>query len=266
MKKFLLLVLVLALALSCVALADGSVEAITDKGVFILGLDDSFPPMGYRDENNDIVGFDIDTARAVCEVLGVELQLQPIAWESKELELNANNIDCIWNGLSINPARLEAMSMTFPYMSNAMILYAKSETGIADYADLAGKKVGVQSGSHAESILTEGEAYAETAESLDEVLSYDDYLVALMDLQAGNIDAVLADKVVAEFKLATIADNSIVAAIEFEDDLFGIGFRKGDVELRDKVQEILKELDQNGTLAEISAKWFGSDITLVKEQ
>ena len=144
--------------------ADGSLQNILDKKTFILGLDDSFPPMGFRNEDNDIVGFDIDVARAVCEKLGVELVVQPIAWDSKELELSSGNIDCIWNGMSITPEREESMAMTFAYLNNQMVFYTKTGAGIAATADLAGKKVAVQNGSYAEELLN-GD-YAELAATL----------------------------------------------------------------------------------------------------
>ena len=174
MKKVIALVLVLLMGLSAWAMAqeDNSVAAIQEKGTFVLGLDDSFPPMGYRDENNEIVGFDIDVAREVANRLGVELVAQPIDWASKELELESGNIDCIWNGMSITPEREESMAMTFPYLNNQIILYALKDSGIDSLEAMAGKSVAVQSGSFAEEVL-QSEEYADFNASLSEVLSYD---------------------------------------------------------------------------------------------
>ena len=264
MKKLCVLMLVLMMALGCVsALAeDASVEAIQEKGTLIMGLDDSFPPMGYRNEDNEIVGYDIDLAKEVCARLGVELVLQPIDWAAKELELSVGNIDCIWNGMSITPDREENMSMSFPYLNNQIILYAMDESGIASLDDMAGKKIAVQSGSFAEEVLSTYEEYAELFASV-ETLSYEEYLTALMDLQIGGVDAVLIDKVVAEFRIAGLGDDSIVPVVSLADDNYGIGFRKDDVALRDKVQEILKEMAADGKVAEISTVWFGADISSI---
>lgn len=264
MKKLFAVILVLMLAvagLACAEGTDGSVENIVEKGTFILGLDDSFPPMGYRDENNDIVGFDIDVAKAVADRLGVEFVAQPIAWDSKELELSSGNIDCIWNGMSITPEREESMAMTFAYLNNQMIFYTRADAGIATLDDLAGKSVAMQNGSYAEELL-EGE-FAELAGTFGEVLGFDEYLTALMDLQNGGVDAVLMDLVVGDFKINGMGADDIVAAVSLTDDNYGIGFRKEDLALRDKVEEILIEMKKDGTLGEISTKWFGGDITVV---
>lgn len=263
MKKIFAALLVMMLAVTGLAFAEGdnSVEAIQEKGTFILGLDDSFPPMGFRDENNEIVGFDIDVARAVAERLGVELVTQPISWDAKELELSAGNVDCLWNGLSITPDREASMSMTFPYLNNQMIFYTKTDAGIATLDDLKGKKVAVQNGSYAEELL--GGDYAELAATFQEVLGFDEYLTALMDLQNGGCDAVLMDLVVGDYRINGMGATDLTAAVALADDNYGVGFRKADEALRDKVQELLVEMKKDGTLAEISVKWFGSDITVV---
>ena len=261
MKKIVAALLALMLLLSAAALAeDTSVENIQSKGTFILGLDDSFPPMGFRDENNDIAGFDIDVARVVDQKLGVEFVAQPIAWDSKELELASGNIDCIWNGLSITDERQASMAMTFPYLNNQMIFYAKEGSGIASLEDLAGKVVAVQNGSYAEELLEDD---ADLTATFADVLGYDDYLTALMDLQAGGCDAVLVDQVVGEYKIAGMGATDLVAAVVLADDNYGVAFRKEDVALKDKVEEILKEMKADGSLAAISEKWFGKDITVV---
>jgi len=268
MKKLgpLVLALVLMATLSLTALAEEpAIQAILDKGQLVLGLDDSFPPMGFRDEANEIVGFDIDVALEVCKRLGVELKLQPIEWAAKELELNAGNIDCIWNGMSITPDRQASMSMTFAYLENAMEFYTKADAPLSALDDLAGKKVAVQSGSYAEEMLNSEDNVA-LKESLADVLAFEDYLTALMDLQAGGVDAVFIDRVVAEYKITGMGDTTIIGGIVLEDDSFGIGFRKEEESLRDKVQSILIDMKKDGSLGEISTNWFGSDITTVPAQ
>ena len=264
MKKLFAVIFAMMLTLTsfaCAESADTSVEKIIEKGTFILGLDDSFPPMGYRDEDNNIVGFDIDVAAAVAQRLGVEFIAQPVVWEAKELELSSGNIDCIWNGMSITPEREESMAMTFPYLNNKMIFYTLADAGVATLDDLKGKTVAMQNGSYAQKLL-EGE-YADLAATFADVLGFDDYLTALMDLQNGGCDAVLMDLVVGDYKINGMGATDVTAAVALADDNYGIGFRKEDAALRDKVQEILIEMKKDGTLAEISTKWFGSDITVV---
>ncbi|MDD6143984.1 MAG: amino acid ABC transporter substrate-binding protein [bacterium] len=262
MKKLFTVALILMMLVCGFAHAeDNSVQAILDKGTFILGLDDSFPPMGFRDENNDIVGFDIDVAKAVAARLGVAFVAQPIAWDAKEMELNSGNIDCIWNGMSITPEREESMAMTWPYLNNQMVFYVKADSGIDTLEALAGKTVAVQNGSYAEELLN-GD-YADLAATMDSVIGYDEYLTALMDLQQGGCDAVLVDLVVGEYKVTGMGATDLKAAVALSDDNYGIGFRKEDVALRDKVQEILMELKADGTLAEICKNWFTEDITVV---
>jgi len=262
MKKLFALVLAILMMVGGFAHAeDTSIQYILDKGTFILGLDDSFPPMGFRDEDNNIVGFDIDVAKAVAAKLGVEFVAQPIAWDAKELELNSKNIDCIWNGMSITPEREESMAMTFPYLNNGVSFYVAADSNIATLEDLAGKTVAVQGGSLADDLLA-GE-FAELAATFAEVISFEEYLTALMDLQQGGCDAVLIDVVVAEERIKGMGTDAIKAGPALSDDLYGVGFRKEDTALRDKVQELLIEMKKDGTLAEISKKWFSEDITVV---
>lgn len=178
---------------------DDSLQKILDKGTLVLGLDDSFPPMGYRDEDNNIVGFDIDLATEVCKRLGVELVLQPIDWDSKELELNSGNIDCIWNGMSITDERIANMFIPMAYIANSQIIVVGDGSGIATKADLAGKVIGLQAGSSALDAL---QADTATYESAKEVVEYADNVAAYMDLKAGRIDALVVDSVVGYYIIA----------------------------------------------------------------
>ena len=239
-----------------------SLQKILDKGTLVLGLDDSFPPMGFRNENNEIVGFDIDVAKEVSKRLGVELVLQPISWTAKEQELNSYNIDCIWNGMSVNEERKQAMSLSIPYLENSMSFVAKEDSSINTLEDLKGKKVGVQSGSTAEEILQESEIYSE----LEEVISYTDNITAFMDLEINQIDVVFLDNVVANYYITSNNKPYKVLEEGLAEEEYAIGFRKQDTELTDKVNEILLEMKQDGSLAEISTRWFGEDITIVKEK
>ncbi|MBO4991259.1 MAG: amino acid ABC transporter substrate-binding protein [Firmicutes bacterium] len=243
--------------------ADTSLEAIQEKGELILGLDDSFLPMGFKDENGEIVGFDIDVAREVCAILGVELKLQPIDWNSKEMELNTGNIDCIWNGMSVSPEREEAMSLSIPYLDNHMALVVLPDSGIATVGDMAGKNLAVQTGSTAEEALDAPEG-ADLKNAVASVNGFADNLTALMDLETGASDAVLIDDVVANYLIATSGKNMVVLNDFLYAENYAIGFRKDDVALTEAVNGALRELKANGKLAEIATKWFGSDTTIVE--
>jgi len=180
---------------------DDSLQKILDKGTLVLGLDDSFPPMGYRDDNNEIVGFDIDLAKEVAARLGVELVLQPIDWNSKEMELNSGNIDCIWNGMTITDERIDTMFIPKAYIANEQIIIVGEGCGIETKADLEGKIVGLQAGSSALEALTSDTA---TYESVKEVIEYADNVAAYLDLKAGRIDALVVDSIVGYY----IIDNN----------------------------------------------------------
>ena len=238
-----------------------SLKRITEKGTLILGLDDSFPPMGFRNEENEIVGFDIDVANEVCKRLNVDLKLQPISWTSKEQELNSYNIDCIWNGMSINDERKEKMCLSIPYLKNSMSFVVKNESDILNLENLKDKKIGVQSGSTAEEILKE----SDIGDKIKEVVSYQDNITAFMDLEINQIDAVFLDNVVANYYIAENNKQYKVLAEGLEDEEYAIGFRKQDTTLCNKVNEILKEMKKDGSLGKISTKWFGKDITIVGE-
>ncbi len=231
MKKILSILLAAALMTSVLAgcgkektTSDESLKKVQDKSEFILGLDDSFPPMGYRNENNEIVGFDIDVATEVCSRMNVELKLQPISWDAKEQELNSGNIDCIWNGMSINADREKAMNLSEPYMNNRMVLIVLGDSGYKSQADLKDKSIGVQSGSSAQEIL-EGSDFVKT---IKETIPYAKNDVACMDLEAKGIDALFLDEVVANNYIAQKKNYVILDDGALADEEYAIGFRKAD--------------------------------------
>lgn len=240
---------------------DKSLENVKANGKFILGLDDSFPPMGFRDENNEIVGFDIDCAKEVASRMGVELVIQPIAWDSKQMELDSGNIDCIWNGMSINEERKEAMNLSDPYLKNDMVFVVLGSSDYQSQADLEGKNIAVQNGSSAQEIL-EASDFAAKAGS---IAGYDDNVTAFMDLDANGVDAVFLDSVVANYFITEKQkDYRVLSDVLYEEE-YAIGFRKGDQALRDEVQNTLNDMKADGKLGEISTKWFGSDVTVIGE-
>ncbi|MBQ8960942.1 MAG: amino acid ABC transporter substrate-binding protein [Ruminococcus sp.] len=238
---------------------DTSLQKVLDAKQLILGLDASFPPMGFTDDNNEIVGFDIDVAQEVCNRMGVELVKRPINWDTKEQDLNVGTIDCIWNGMSVNASRQEAMNLSDPYMQNEMIFVVPANSSVKSMDDLSGKTVGVQSGSTAQEILEGWDKYSEiTASPLE------DNVEALRQMELGFSDAVFLDSVVANYFITSNDKDYVVLEGNLEAEEYAIGFRKNDQALRDKVQQTLSEMKSDGTLGEISTKWFGSDVTTVK--
>lgn len=236
-----------------------SASESTEKEKFILGLDDSFPPMGYRDENNEIVGFDIDLAQAVCDELGMELVVQPISWDSKEMELNNGNITCIWNGLSVDEERQEKMNLSKPYMKNHMVVVVNKDSDITSREDLIGKNVGVQKASTAEAAAADDEFISQS-----NMVPYDTNVLALTDLPTGRIDAVVVDEVVANYQLKGSDDFVILDDMLSEED-YAIAFAKeGSDDIKTKVEAALDKLVENGKAAEISEKWFGKNVLVIE--
>lgn len=236
---------------------DDSLQKVLDSGKFVLGLDATFKPMGYTDENDEIVGFDIDVAQEVCDRMGVELVKEPINWDTKEEDLNLGKIDCIWNGMSINASREEAMNLSEPYMKNQMVFVVKDTSNISSQADLDGKTVAVQNGSTAQEIL-EGSGLNVTIQAIATNVE------ALSQLDLDLVDSVFLDSVVANYEINNSGKTYTILSDGLEEEEYAIGFRKNDNALRNEVQSKLHEMKEDGTLAEISEKWFGSDITTVE--
>lgn len=238
---------------------DNSLQEVIDSGKFVLGLDATFKPMGYTDENDEIVGFDIDVAEEVCERMGVDLVKQPINWDTKEEDLDAGRIDCIWNGMSVNPSRAEAMNLSDPYMKNAMVFVVPADSDAETMSDLADAAIGVQNGSTAQTILEGSEIGSSCS-----IQAMATNIEALQQMEFGLVDAVFLDSVVAEYEITSSGKDYVILPDGLEEEEYAIGFRKNDQKLRDEVQKILGEMKADGTLGKISTEWFGSDITTVK--
>ncbi len=242
---------------------DLSWQTIEDKGSFTLGFDETFAPMGFKEESGEHGGFDIELAQEVASRLGLELKLQPVDWDSKELELANGNIDVIWNGLTITDARKEDMLFSDPYMNNRQIVIVSADSGITSIADLAGKIVAAQTESSAMGAI---EAQPEVKDTFDELIDSPDYVQALMELKQGSVDAVVIDEIMGRYYIAEDEDSAFYAILEdnFGEEQYGIAFRLGDQAFRDKVQETLDAIIADGKGAEISTKWFNENI-LVSE-
>ena len=235
---------------------DNSLQNVLDKGTLVLGLDDSFPPMGFRDENNNIVGFDIDVATEVANRMGVELKLQPIEWSTKEMELNTGSVDCLWNGLSIDDERKQAMDLSEPYMTNRMVLVVLNDSEYTDQASLAGKTIGVQNGSTAEKILEE----SDFSKTIGNTIGFKDNVTAFMELETKGIDAMFMDEVVANYAISSQNKDFKVLEDGLTEEEYAVGFKKGNTALKNEVQKYIDEMKADGTMTQISEKWFGKDV------
>lgn len=238
---------------------DDSLKKVMDAGKLVLGLDATFKPMGYTDEDDKIVGFDIDLAQEVCNRMGVKLETYNVNWDTKEQDLNAGTIDCIWNGLSISDERKKEMLMSEPYMNNKMVFMVNKDSGINSKEDLKGKKVAVQNGSTAQDSLKDSDIAADI--NMTELATN---VEAIQQLELKMVDAVFLDSVVADYEIASTGKPyEILSDVLFEEQ-YAVGFKLGANELCKKVEDTLKEMSKDGKMSEISKKWFGSDVTTIK--
>ena len=238
---------------------DNSLNKVLDAGQLILGFDAGFPPMGFINESVVATGFDIDVAHEVCRRLGVTLVPLAINWDEKDDDLNSGKIDCIWNGLSVTPARAEEMCLSDPYMKSEIILVVRSDSEAKNARDLAGRSIGYQSGSTAEELLNASDIYPTVT-----AVPFNNNMMLLQQLAQGKIDAAIVDSVTTYYFITRSEASFYVLSDTFSEEEYAIGFRKGDQALRDRIQELISIMKADGTLAHLSRKWFGSDITTVK--
>ena len=229
-------------------------ETKTAGGTLIVGFDQDFPPMGFVGDDGEYTGFDLDLAKEVAKRLDLEYKAQPIAWDSKDMELESGNIDCIWNGFTITGREDE------PYMANKQVFIVANDSDIKSQADLAGKNVEVQADSSAEAALKENPDLTNT---FGQLLTTADYNTAFMDLEQGAVDAVAMDVIVAGYQIKQRNADFKILDDSLSEEEYGVGFKKGNTELRDKVQATLEEMAADGTLAKISDEWFGEDVTTI---
>lgn len=231
----------------------------TDSGTLIVGFDQDFPPMGFVGDDGEYTGFDLELAQEVAKRLGLEYKAQPIAWDSKDMELESGNIDCIWNGFTMT-GREDDYTWTEPYMANQQVFVVANDSDINSQADLAGKIVEVQADSSAEAALKEA---PELTATFKELLTTADYNTAFMDLEQGAVDAIAMDVIVAGYQIQQRNADFKILDDSLSEEEYGVGFKKGNTELRDKVQSTLEEMAEDGTLQEVSEKWFSKDVTTI---
>ncbi len=275
MKRNLVLILLLCFSLTLVlggcgsanntdkdpqqpAQTDTSWQDIQDKGYFVMGLDDAFPPMGFRDENNEIVGFDIDLAKEAAKRLGVDVKFQTIVWESKVEELDSGNIDVIWNGFSVTPEREKQVLFTKPYIKNRQVIVVTADSPIKTKADLEGKKIGIQAGSSAQDAVLADKATYEVIK--DNMLEFDDNVMAMRDLKGGGLDAVVVDIIVGKYYVSKHPGEYKFLEEDFGAEDFAVGLRLTDKAFLAEMNKALDAMKADGTASQISDKWFKEDI------
>ncbi len=226
---------------------------IKEKGEMIIGIT-YFAPMNYEDENGELIGFETEFAKAVCEKLGVKAKFQEISWTAKETELAAKNIDCIWNGMTITPERVESMGISTPYMANKQVLIVKADrlAEIKALESAKGLNIVAEKESAGEEVATT-EAYFKEAN----YTAVDTQAKALTEVMSGTADACVVDYVLSigmigegtDFEALTVVDG-----LAFADEEYGIAFRKG-ADTVDEVNKAISELAADGTLKKIAAKY-----------
>lgn len=222
----------------------------------VIGLDDNFPPMGFRNERNELVGFDISMAKEATRRLGIEADFKPIDWSAKEAELNGKRVDMLWNGLTITEERKKNIAFTSPYMENHQIIVVPANSTIKTKAELAGKVIGIQDGSSAIDAVQRDPI----AGSFKELKKFGDNVTALMDLSTGRLDGVVLDEVVGRYYTAKKPNDYVVLEDNFGTEEYGVGMRKDDTELLARLNKAMDEMKADGSAARISTEWFGKDI------
>ncbi len=255
-KRMLIILLMLSMAAG-IFTACSSSKNTDNSGKFTVGFDAEFPPYGYKDDNGEYVGFDLDLAQAVCDKNGWTLVKQPIDWDSKDMELNSGTIDCIWNGFTMT-GREKDYTWSSAYIDNSQVVIVKSDAQINNLSDLAGKVVAVQSDSSALAAFTgedASESNIQLAKSFSSLQQVGDYNSAFMNLESGSVDAICMDIGVAGYELKARGNSFIMLSEHVSSEEYGIGFKKGNTKLRDQVQETLNEMLADGTFMDIAKKW-----------
>lgn len=250
MKKLVSILLTVAMAATLL------VGCGNDDNTLIVGFDAEFPPYGYQDDNGEYVGFDLDLAAEVCERNGWELVKQPINWDSKDMELDAETIDCIWNGFTMT-GRESEYTWSCAYIDNSQVFVVKADSGITSQADLKDKNVGVQADSSALAALenTEEGGAADLAATFASLTQYGDYNTGFMELESGVIDALAMDIGVAQYQIEARGDEYVMLEEKLATEQYAVGFKLGNTELKDKVEKTLLEMAEDGTVLEIAKEY-----------
>jgi polar amino acid transport system substrate-binding protein len=258
MMKRLATMILAIIAVFSLLTACSSKTSSTKDDTLIIGIDDKFAPMGFRDENNKIVGFDIDLAKAAAEKMGKKVKFQPIDWKTKESELSSGRIDLIWNGYTITDDRKKKVLFTKPYLKNAQVVVTRKDSKLTKLSNLEGKVVGLQSLSSASDALDANPIKSK----IKTVTEFNDNVLALNDLKNGRLDAVVIDEVVINYYMTKEKDTFKIMNESLAPEEYGVGVKKGNEELLKNLQKALDDMNADGTAAKISTKWFGEDKVL----
>lgn len=258
-KKGLLFTMIGVMTLGFVACGETSKEGTSslDKEELVLGFDDTFVPMGFKDSNGEYTGFDVEMAKEVVNAMGKKIKFQPINWNMKESELNNGNIDFIWNGFSITEEREKQVDFSKPYLRNRQVIVTLAGSPIKTKEDLKGKVVVAQSESSAIN------AIGDYKSNFKELVTFDTNEQALRDLEAGRADAIVADEILLKYYTNQKgADKFNFLEEDFGKENYAVGMRKGDTELVEAFNKAYDEVVESGKASEISKKWFGDDIVV----
>lgn len=255
MKKLVFFISVICLTLVLAACGQAKSENRSEKqhNKIVVGLDDHFPPMGFRGENGELVGFDIDLAREILEGLGYEVEFKAVDWDGVLLSLNNKDIDVIWNGLTITEERKKKIAFSDPYLVNSQILIVSGDSKIKSIDELEGGIIGVQLGSSSETVINNNKEKM----GIKEIKKFANNVDALLDLRAGRVQAVLVDEVVGRYYISKEADNYRVLEENLGGEEYGVGLRKEDEELKKQLDGALKAFMEQDGFKEIREKWFG---------
>ena len=247
MKKLLAAVLAMLFVLVACASAEGT--------VFKMGIDAEYPPYSYMGDDGNYTGYDVEMCAKVCESLGWTQEIVPINWDTKLIGLDAGDFDCIWSGLTIDVIDPEAYSISMAYSDNSQMILTKQGSGIEQLSDVAGKRVGVQLGTSADILLSDGGDAADFGATFGELVRYENYNICFTELMAGAIDAVAIDIGVAAGKIAEYGDEYYTVDEPFAAEKYGICFRKADAEMCKQVEDAFMQLVADGTYVELAEKY-----------
>ncbi|QEA32194.1 amino acid ABC transporter substrate-binding protein [Secundilactobacillus malefermentans] len=227
-----------------------------------VGLDDSFVPMGFRQKSGNLVGYDVDLARAVFKLYHIKVSFQTIDWSMNATELKNGTIDLIWNGYTKTPEREKKVAFSTTYLRNNQTLVSLRKDKIKSLKDMKGKSLGVQTGSSGANDISTYPSLLKNRIKGNQPILYDSFTNAFIDLNAGRIQGLLIDSTYADYYVKHEADPSKYRIIStpFPKEEFGVGLRKSDTTLKRKIDDGLKVLAKNGTLNSINKKWFGNDV------
>lgn len=273
MKKVLLLLMMMFTLVACqpadnsanmanTGANNGGTEAAQDGGLedrtYIMGLDDTFAPMGFRDESGELVGFDIELAKDAADRMGIKIDFQPIDWSMKETELDGGKIDFIWNGYSITPEREEKVAFSTPYLANRQIIVTLADSKVASKADLAGKVVTVQAESSALEAVNKDQEFISSLGQ--EPVEYATNVECFKDVENGRADAIIVDEVLARYYMKQNGEEKYKVLDEnFGDEEFAVGMRKGDKALVEALNKAFADQKADGTYDKIYKTWFAEN-------